>query len=150
MLPLRSLPELVQDSELEVTIRDNITIHTRPLECRDDFAPQVWETKRVIGHGGDGTVFLQRKIKGPGAMDMIAVKQMRLNAGLASEDHDSKRYVRELEALAKFAQGKVSITRTAFVKLADSQRSIRVILYDHMVGTKKLAGSISVWSIVGI
>jgi hypothetical protein len=33
---------------------------------------------------------------------------MSLNADLASVDHDSKRYVRELEALAKFAQGKVS------------------------------------------
>ena len=120
MTPLRELPELVQDSELQVTIRDNITIHIEPLECRDEFLPQKWELKRTIGRGGDGTVFLQQKIEGPGAVDTIAVKQMSLNADLASEDHDSKRYVRELEALAKFAQGRVRYTRTLFVKVTDT------------------------------
>jgi hypothetical protein len=128
MTQSRDLPELVQDSELEVTIHDNITIHNEPLECRDMFAPQVWETKRTIGRGGDGTVFLQQKIDGPGAMDMLAVKQISLNADLASEDHDSRRYVRELEALAKFSQGRVSLINTSFAYVVDAQYSIRVTL----------------------
>lgn len=73
-------------------------------------------------------MFLQHKIQGPGAVDMIAVKQMSLNADLASEDHDSKRYVRELEALAKFAQGRVRYTNIVFVDVTDTRRSTRVPL----------------------
>lgn len=108
MTALRDLPELVQDSELEVTVEDAFTVYTKPLEYRDNSSPQRWATTRTISRGGDGTVFLQQKIEGPGETKTLAVKQMSLNADLASEDHDSKRYVRELEALAKFAQGKVS------------------------------------------
>jgi hypothetical protein len=108
MQSFRDLPELVRDSKLEVILRDNITIHTEPLECRDEFSPQQWETKGMIGHGGGGAVFLQRKVDGPGTIHSLAVKQMRLMSDLASEDHESKRYVHELEALAKFAQGRVS------------------------------------------
>jgi hypothetical protein len=107
MTSLRDLPELVRDSKLEVVVRDNITIHIEPLECRDQVRPQRWETRRTLGRGGDGTVFLQRKVDGPGMIDSLAVKQMSLITDLASENHESKRYVRELEALAKFAQGKV-------------------------------------------
>jgi hypothetical protein len=143
---LRDLPELVRDSELRVTIHDNITIHKEPLECRDSFLPQHWETKRTIGRGGDGTVFLQQKIKGPGATDEIAVKQISLNAKLTSEDHDSKRYVRELEALAKFAQGRVGQTRTLSMKATDAPRSTHIGLSDLMAGTRKRAGSIFAWS----
>lgn len=79
-------------------------------------------------------------------MDVIAVKQMGLNAELASEDHDSKRYVRELEALAKFAQGRVSQTRTLSTQVTDTSRSTHVGLLDHMVGTRTRAGSIFAWS----
>jgi hypothetical protein len=110
MTTVRELPELVRDSKLEVILHDNITIHTEPLECRDGFLPQRWETRRMIGHGGSGSVFLQHKVDGPGTMHSLAVKQMPLTADLASEDHDSKRYLRELEALAKFAQGKAGHT----------------------------------------
>lgn len=146
MTHLRELPELVRDSELGVTIHDNITVHTEPLECRDSFLPQRWETRKTIGRGGDGTVFLQRKISGPGATDLIAVKQMSLNAELASEDHDSKRYVRELEALAKFAQGRVRQTITFAMQATDTSRSTHVGLLDHMVGTRTMAGFIFAWS----
>ncbi|XP_014557567.1 hypothetical protein COCVIDRAFT_60073, partial [Bipolaris victoriae FI3] len=104
----RSLPERVQESELQVTIHDNITVHIEPLECREESSPQVWVTKRTLGRGGDGTVFLQQKVEGPGTIDMLAVKQMSLDHDLASEDHNSKRYVRELEALAKFGQPRYS------------------------------------------
>lgn len=104
-----SLPELVRDSKLELIVRDNVTIHLEPLECRDQVRSQRWETRRTIGRGGDGTVFLQRKVDGPGTIDSLAVKQMSLMADLACENHESKRYVRELEALAKFVQGKVCL-----------------------------------------
>lgn len=108
MTHLRNLPELVQDSELEVNVHDNIIIHTQPLECRDSSLSQRWENKKLLGRGGDGIVVLQQKIAGPGVINLLAVKAMQLKADLRSEDHDSKRYVRELEALAKFTQGKVS------------------------------------------
>jgi len=112
MTHLHALPELVRDSQLKVIVQGQSTIHTAPLECRDSVLPQFWETTEPIGRGGDGTVFLQRKIKGPGNVEILAVKQMMLKADLASEDHDSKRYVRELEALSKFAQGRVSLKGT--------------------------------------
>jgi hypothetical protein len=120
MTSFRDLPELVQDSELEVTVDDAFTIHTSPLGCRDDLSPQRWATIRTLGRGGDGTVFLQQKIEGPGETTMLAVKQMSLDADLASEDHNSKRYVRELEALAKFAQGKVSQPRSLIARIIDA------------------------------
>jgi hypothetical protein len=120
------LPELVRDSELEVTVLDNITIHAHPLECRDSIQPQRWEAKKIIGRGGDGIVILQEKIEGPGAVNKLAVKQMKLYADLTSEGHESKRYLRELEALAKFAQGKVSYMVRMSVHMTDTQRSIRV------------------------
>jgi hypothetical protein len=94
MTSFRDLPELVQDSELEVIVQDAFTVHTNPLGCRDDLSPQLWATIRTLGRGGDGTVFLQQKIKGPGEITMLAVKQMSLDADLASEDHNCKRYVR--------------------------------------------------------
>jgi hypothetical protein len=50
-------------------------------------------------------------------LNLLAVKAMQLKADLRSEDHDSKRYVRELEALAKFTQGKVSWVTTLFHSL---------------------------------
>jgi len=104
----RALPELVRDSQLEVVVQGDTTVHAAPLECRDSILPQYWETVKPLGRGGDGTVFLQQKIEGPGNVQLLAVKQIVLQADLTSEDHDSKRYVRELEALAKFAQGRVS------------------------------------------
>jgi hypothetical protein len=128
MTSLRELPELVQDSELEVTVKDSFTVHTNPLDCREDLSPQRWVTIRTLGRGGDGTVFLQQKIEGPGETTMLAVKQMSLDASLASEDHNSRRYVRELEALAKFAQGKVSCSKLLSTHIIDAWRSIRVLL----------------------
>ena len=128
MSHLPALPELVRDSQLEVIVQGHITIHTAPLECRDSDLPQYWETGEPLGRGGDGTVFLQEKIQGPGNVTMLAVKQMILRADLTSEDHDSRRYLRELEALAKFAQDKVSCIRTSSMNPTDAERSMRVTL----------------------
>jgi len=121
MAHLHVLPELVRDSHLEVSVEGHMTVHTAPLECRDSILPQYWETGEPLGRGGDGTVFLQQKTKGPGDMEILAVKQMILRSDLTSEDHDSRRYLRELEALAKFAQGRVSCaTKNTFRTLTDA------------------------------
>jgi hypothetical protein len=111
------MTHLRNSPELEVNVHDNIIIRTQPLECRDSFLSQRWENKKLLGRGGDGIVVLQQKFAGPGAINLLAVKAMQLKADLHSEDHDSKRYVRELEALAKFTQGKVSWVTTLFHSL---------------------------------
>jgi hypothetical protein len=108
MRNVRDLPERVRDSRLEATIHGHITIHRRPLGYRKANLSQKWESGEIIGRGGDGIVTLQRKLEGPGTFDLLAVKQMRLVADLTSDNHDSQRYVRELEALAKFGQERVS------------------------------------------
>jgi len=148
MSHLRALPELVQDSQLDVTIQGHTTIHRAPLECRDSMSPQYWETVEPLGQGGDGMVFLQQKIRGPGNVENLAVKQMMLKADLTSEDHDSKRYLRELEALAKFAQGRVSyVNKTLSLRLTDAWRSTHVFSLNHMVGISISACCTSAWSI---
>jgi hypothetical protein len=116
-MSVSNLPELVRDSELKVTFEETeenglVTLHARPLGYRNSSEDQRWRYEKTIGYGGAGLVLLQRKTCGPG-IERMAVKQMKLTAGtdLTSDNPVSRRYVRELDALAKFAQEKVRYKR---------------------------------------
>ncbi|KAF1817000.1 hypothetical protein P152DRAFT_5800 [Eremomyces bilateralis CBS 781.70] len=95
------LPELVRDSRLETEFTGNIAIHRTRREA--------WSREKVLGHGGFGLVWLERRVDDGllsrrEAIALRAVKEIQLHrpaqAGLD--------YVRELQALAKFSQEKYS------------------------------------------
>jgi hypothetical protein len=116
-MSVHNLPELVRDTQLKVTVEETkehglVIVHARPLGCRNSSEEQRWRYVKPIGQGGASSVSLQRNIRGPG-IELMAVKQMKLTAGtdLTSKNSVSRRYVRELEALAKFAQKKVRLRR---------------------------------------
>ncbi|KAI1462829.1 kinase-like domain-containing protein [Annulohypoxylon moriforme] len=105
------MPELVRDTELEAIFYPSasmpqVTVHRRPWSI---YADDTEEWKRVerIDHGGSSTVWLEKPVKGVNALrhGLRVVKELRTNRSLD--------YTRELEALAKFSQGKY---REYFVK----------------------------------
>jgi hypothetical protein len=146
-----NLPTSVRDSELEVTVENTgngpLRVHSRPLEFRKDseFQIQRWKLEEVIGHGGYGSVLLMRKIDGPG-IESMAHKQMELPHNLTLEFSNSRQYLRELKALAKFRQ-KRSVTRDhTFIRIAGFERSIPDISSTLAVGFVKKTGSAFVWT----
>ncbi|KAL6404752.1 hypothetical protein AUP68_11581 [Ilyonectria robusta] len=99
------LPELVRDAKLQATIENSLTTHTRRSGHRAISRHESWAHERLLGHGGNGVVWLERKVKDDdGPAELRAVK------GIQTSNHQSKtdsmKYVRELEALAKFSQKK--------------------------------------------
>lgn len=107
------LPELVRDSRIEAVINDseNLTVHMRLSGRRNVSRHETWSRKRILGHGGYGIVWLEQKIKEDDSpSELRAVKGIRI-----PDSHwklERGQYVRELEALAKFSQEKVRISRT--------------------------------------
>ncbi|KAI1416097.1 kinase-like domain-containing protein [Hypoxylon sp. FL1857] len=99
------MPELVQDSRLEVTFYPNAsvpnrTIHTRP-SSRRTIKNEIWIREKRLGAGGYGTVWLERRdTGGRRSHEYRAVKELRIRSPRKSNED----YVRELEALAKFSQ----------------------------------------------
>lgn len=105
------LPELVRDSRLPAAITQNVTIHTRPPGRRAISRHETWVREQILGHGGYGLVWLERKIKNhddDSSPELRAVKGIRIPEHQAA--WDGKQYVRELEALAKFSQEKVCVS----------------------------------------
>ncbi|KAF2028499.1 hypothetical protein EK21DRAFT_113837 [Setomelanomma holmii] len=100
------LPEFVRDFKLEATIHENVTIHTRSLARRGTLQREVWERTNILRHGGSGEVWQERKIEGPGSVEVRAVKRIRNGSELSAGRNEGRRVVRELEALAKFSQEK--------------------------------------------
>ncbi|KAH7163515.1 kinase-like domain-containing protein [Dactylonectria estremocensis] len=95
------LPELARDSELSTTFQSDLTIHTKPSSRRNAPKAEVWRQEKMLGHGGFGVVWLQRRIsESPVAPQLRAVKQIQIS----DRNSGAKGYVRELEALAKFSQ----------------------------------------------
>ncbi|KAH6871776.1 kinase-like domain-containing protein [Thelonectria olida] len=102
---LAPLPELVRDARLQATIDDNLTIHTRPPGLRTIPRQESWKREHVIGHGGQGVIWLERKVEDDGGpTELRAVKGIRISE--RQSQSDIVRFVRELEALAKFSQEK--------------------------------------------
>lgn len=96
------LPELVRDSLLDTQFVSGITVHTYPGPRGD--RQEVWKREKSIGSGGSGRVWLETCIDGHSqGPSQRAVKCVPI--GASSEVIS---YSRELEALAKFSQRKVS------------------------------------------
>jgi hypothetical protein len=110
MSDLYSLPELVLDSRLEAGFQPNAlasdctTTHNRIVGRRTGSRQEKWLRKRVLGHGGFGIVWLERRVdERQNTPEYRAVKQIAVPRPVS----EGGRYVRELEALAKFSLGKV-------------------------------------------
>lgn len=105
-----ALPELVRDKELSTTTENNLTTHHRRHGRRS--IRETWKHDNVtLGQGGYGVVWLERRVDsesddlGERGPELRAVKRIR--AVDRSTLSESKHYLRELEALAKFSQDKV-------------------------------------------
>lgn len=107
MTSASDLPELVRDSKLQAIVDGNVTTHVRPQGHRGTCRHEKWQRWELLGHGGSGVVWLERKIEGAGTIELRAVKVIQMGGELNSKRHGGRRYVRELEALAKFSQDKV-------------------------------------------
>ncbi|KAK4452641.1 kinase-like domain-containing protein [Podospora aff. communis PSN243] len=107
-----ALPELVRDSRLQASSRGDVTVHTRPPGRRGVSRQESWVRDRILGSGGYGTVWLEKEVKTAGehrdasAARLRAVKCVEIPA--PNSQRASGKYVRELEALAKFSQNKYS------------------------------------------
>lgn len=102
------LPELARDSQLDTVVTHGFCMHSfkeTPLLTRKE----VWKRKKRIGSGGFGTVWLETCIEGQDSEDnkYRAVKVLQLPTDSPFSQAISQ-YGRELEALAKFSQSKVS------------------------------------------
>ena len=103
------LPELVRDSKLRTEIEGIHTVHTRPTARRSLSKRETWTLEGIIGQGGGGMVLLQRQSEGNNVGRQRAVKRIQFNSGFGKDPMSSiRRFVRELEASAKFSQEKVS------------------------------------------
>jgi serine/threonine protein kinase len=103
----RGLPELVEDSRIDAIVHENITTHKSRFSRRGGPALEKWLNVQLLGHGGDGVVTLERRIEPSEPNQLRAVKRIRIDKGLSTQNHHHRRYIRELEALAKFSQEKV-------------------------------------------
>jgi serine/threonine protein kinase len=103
-----TIPELVRDSRLEAIFRPNAsiptaTIHIKLSGRRNVPAQEVWVREKMLGHGGYGMVCLERKLEnGLPTSEVRAVKQIKIHEAISA----GGKYLRELEALAKFSQDK--------------------------------------------
>ncbi|KAK3987683.1 kinase-like domain-containing protein [Cladorrhinum sp. PSN332] len=101
------LPELVRDTQLQARVQGATTIHVRRTGRRAASREERWTRvdNRILGQGGGGTVWVERKENTSSeANEKRAVKAIRI--GQNKSLSETVRYVRELEALAKFSQEK--------------------------------------------
>lgn len=106
-------PELVRHSKLEITFENNLIIHPQLSGRRKLPQREAWTRQRRVGRGGNGQVWLERKIvNGQHSAELRAVKDIHVPSTRG-------RYIRELEALAKFSSQKkatmiISVPRRMF------------------------------------
>ncbi|KAK0644063.1 kinase-like domain-containing protein [Cercophora newfieldiana] len=102
-----TLPELVRDFRLQASLQGSVTVHTRAPGRRGVSRHESWSRERILGNGGYGVVWLERKVKitdknaDAQATALRAVKCVKI-----PPSQTNFKYVRELEALAKFSQDK--------------------------------------------
>lgn len=106
------VPDLVSDTELKTHFVPDYTKETvhsynesdRVSGRRHIVRTEHWHRRTIIGKGGYGEVWLEKCIKGGESGSSVrAVKQIPTGVHL-----EKSHYMRELEAIAKFSQSKVS------------------------------------------
>jgi serine/threonine protein kinase len=107
-----SLPEIVVDTRLDVQVHPEFTIHFsvdegtaqtptgRPLKHQEK-----WRPSQHIGTGGFGSVWRYTCVSGRSRGQHHAIKEIKCEGGLGVP---SSRLSRELEAIGKFSQKRVS------------------------------------------
>lgn len=108
MANLGDLPELVRDSQLISMTTDMETEHLRHSAPRILARRERWVLKRQIGRGGYDDVWLQQQVEGTEVGTLRVLKRIQTFTDRRSS---SRRFVRELEAVANFSQEKVSALR---------------------------------------
>ena len=111
------LSDLVRDLRLEAGDASQgqaiVVVHTRYVSNvetgeRRTRVEERWERCQKLGHGAFGSVWLQRCVSGPAAGKLRAVKEIQK----ASATSDASSLHRELEAIARFSQERVSWGRS--------------------------------------
>ena len=114
MAGLNELPELVRLARLETTIQQDRTIHTRLRGRRGLGSEEVWIRDSIIGQGGYGQVWLERKLDNADRSKpkLRAVKCIHASA-------HRREYVRELDALATFSSNSNKVCPLQKTKYTD-------------------------------
>lgn len=139
--------DLVQDSKLITDFRDGYTIHTftEPSGHRKEY----WKSERRLGRGGSGQVQLERCAAGEKkdlkrAVKIISRRSNPTRTGWVDLE-------RELEAIAKFSQSRVSEYQRSSQEYMLSYRhdgSTTTGLCSHSDGMQMWPRSSSPWSTV--
>jgi serine/threonine protein kinase len=123
-----ALPELVQDSKLELTtFRDNLTIHSKPLGQQQ--RTETWKRGEMLGHGGYGVVMLEHRVDDIDATGAEgSPPRERAVKMVLTQGRQPIHYVRELEALAKFSQAKYSGFFVTFLGWFESPKYLHITM----------------------
>jgi hypothetical protein len=114
MTSFSTLPESVRDSRLEAHFKPTPTyprfiIHPTVSGRRSWAKPVVWARQKLLEQGGNGLIWLEKRVESlenpSGTPELRAVKQIRVFRPISESD----KFIRELDALAKFSKDKVSL-----------------------------------------
>jgi hypothetical protein len=108
------VPDLISDSELLTSIIDGVTKHVMDeigvsSRRRRVQWEQHWARKKYLGRGAYGSVWLEECVTGVRDIQVRAVKQILKDR----QQSQQIAYHRELEAIMKFSNPKVSLLFSA-------------------------------------
>jgi hypothetical protein len=145
-----SLPDLITDSKLEVESFKDYSIQTRLVSNpatgqRRTRQQERWQRIKELGRGSFGTVWLEECTAGPSSGEVRAVKELCKNPTSVSTN-----YYRELEAIAKFSQERVSTVDILSKEYTLIMHSIKTVSFAPSVGTRTIMQSLLLWSILSL
>ena len=114
---MTALPDIVIDTELRCDVHPNHTIQSYyDLEIDPQAPPQeikeIWQSKKIVGRGGFGSVRLEECLTGKRSGEVRAVKKIEYY----SSTFTSSEISRELEAIGRFSQKTVSWESDSYLK----------------------------------
>lgn len=123
---MRTHTDLVKDSKLRTAYRDGITRHVIETSDRRQGHRRIKKDQRwqrvgaLLGEGAFGIVWKETLVGGESDVKDRAVKRIRKRV----TNSNSLDYSRELEAIAKFSRGKVSLHfERQSIKVGDTRQS---------------------------